>query len=104
MRSIISKFAVVVTVFLLGLTFISGSAYADDSDGNASQGAAMSISISPVSKILQLTPSTSYDDIFKVTNNSSSPMDFEVYAAPYSYNYSEDNDSYSLGFNKHPDH
>ena len=100
MRSIINKFAVVVAVFLLGLVFVGGNVYADDSDDSANQNAAMSISISPVSKILQLSSSSSYDDTFKVTNNSNSPMDFEVYAAPYSYNYSEDNNSYSLGFNK----
>lgn len=97
MRSFISKFSIVAIVFALGLTFICGSAYADDNDSN---GGGTSISISPVSKILQLSPSSTYEDVFKVTNNSNAPMDFEVYAAPYAYNYSEGDDSYKLGFNR----
>lgn len=60
--------------------------------------AATSISISPVSKILQLEPNTIYEDSFKVTNNGGGTMDFEVYASPYSYSYSEADDEYRLGF------
>ena len=69
-----------------------------ESEAEQIMAAATSISISPVSKILQLLPSTVYEDTFKVTNNGSGVMDFEVYASPYSYTYSEDDDEYKLGF------
>lgn len=61
--------------------------------------AATSISISPVNKILQIEANSVYEDTFKVTNNGSSDMEFEVYASPYSYTYSEDDNEYKLGFN-----
>ena len=53
------------------------------------QKASTSISITPVSKILKLEPSTEYKDSFTVTNNGSETMEFEVYASPYSFTYSE---------------
>lgn len=61
--------------------------------------AATSISISPVNKVLQIEANSVYEDTFKVTNNGSSDMEFEVYASPYSYTYSEDDNEYKLGFN-----
>ena len=101
MRSFIKKvLALVVTVFLMGATLFNGSIYANETDNGAASGAATSISISPVSEVLQLTPSTTYDDSFKVSNNGDSPMEFEVYAAPYAYIYSEDEDAYKLGFSR----
>lgn len=101
MRSLIKKIVAVVSIFALGLVFMSHSSYADESnDSGDSNGAGTSISISPVSKILQLSPNSVYEDVFKISNNSKSEMDFEVYAAPYAYNYSEEDDSYRLGFNR----
>lgn len=96
MRSIISKITVGLLAFVVGLLFVVNNAYADETSG----GGGTSISISPVSKILQLSPSSTYDDVFKITNNGDSAMEFEVYAAPYAYNYSEEDDSYKLGFNR----
>ena len=93
MKSIISKLALAIVSILAFALVGSRGVYADEGIGT-------SISISPVSKILQLQPSTSYEDHFTITNNSESPMDFEVYAAPYAYIYSETDDAYKLGFNK----
>ena len=59
-----------------------------------------SISITPVSKVLQLSASSTYDDVLSVTNDGNEQIRFEVYAAPYSYVYSEESDSYALGFSK----
>ncbi|MDO4526504.1 MAG: hypothetical protein Q4B87_00195 [Candidatus Saccharibacteria bacterium] len=99
MKSLLRKTLVVmVAVFVATALSFTGSAYADDNSGSA-QDVATSISISPVNKILQLESNSVYEDSFKVTNNSSSKMDFETYAAPYSFTYSEDTDSYNLGFN-----
>lgn len=101
MRSLVKKFSVVAVVALmLGITVFNGNIYADETEEANTQDAATSISISPVSEVLQLSPSSVYDDVFKVSNNGDSPMDFEVYAAPYAYIYSEDEEAYKLGFSK----
>lgn len=100
------------TVALVGLTILSGVAfslvnlaYAEDSQGEETETAeevknGTSISITPVSRIFQLSPNSTYDDVLKVTNDGSSAINFEVYAAPYSYVQSEETGDYSLGFNK----
>ena len=62
--------------------------------------AATSISISPVNKILKLEGDSVYEDTFKVTNNGDEKMEFEVYASPYSYTFSESSNEYQLGFNR----
>jgi hypothetical protein len=93
-KSIIRKISVVVLAVLLGVAFVAnGKAYADENVGT-------SISISPVSKILQLSANSVYEDSFKISNNGGSDMKFEVYAAPYAYTYSESDDTYQLGFSR----
>ena len=72
-------------------------AFADETDELMQ--AATSISISPVNKVLQISASSVYEDTFKVTNNGANDMEFEVYASPYSYTYSENDNEYQLGFN-----
>ena len=88
---------------LLGMVMFQNIevAYAEENDEAAElTKAATSISISPVSKILQLQPNTVYEDSFKVTNNGDDDMPFEVYASPYSYTYSEETNAYQLGFTR----
>ena len=105
MKHILTKF---VTVAFVGLTILFGvafsltsSTYAEDNQEQETeaQKPGTSISISPVSRIFQLNASSTYEDVLKVTNDGSDIINFEVYAAPYSYVYSEENDAYSLGFN-----
>lgn len=105
MKHILTKF---VTVAFVGLTILFGvafsltsSTYAEDNQEQETeaQKPGTSISISPVSRIFQLNASSTYEDVLKVTNDGSDVINFEVYAAPYSYVYSEENDTYSLGFN-----
>ena len=101
MKSLFKKVsALALSVLMMGTVITSGNIYADESDEGEIPNAATSISISPVSEVLHLTPSTVYDATFKVSNNGDSPMDFEVYAAPYAYIYSEDEDAYKLGFSR----
>lgn len=88
--------ALVVAVILSTVFCFGGTVYAEE--GNEAKFGGMSISISPVSKVLDLEADSVYEDSFKVTNNSKSPMDFEVYASPYSYTYSEEDSEYKLGF------
>lgn len=95
----LAKVSLSLLALLLGSTVFFNVAWAEgESEAEQIMAAATSISISPVSKILQLLPDTTYEDSFKVTNNGSGVMDFEVYASPYSYTYSEDDDEYKLGF------
>ena len=103
MRSLTSRITAIVASVLFGAVATCGisgvnNVLADESD--ELKAAATSISISPVSKILQLAPNSVYDDSFKVTNNSNANMEFEVYAAPYSYTFSEADESYKLGFSR----
>ena len=105
MKSILTKFtcSIVVGVLVLAGAFLisSGSAYAENEQNDETSETmtiGTSISITPVSRVFQLSPDSEYEDILKVTNDGATPISFEVYAAPYSYVYSEENDSYSLGF------
>ena len=97
MGSLIKKFSVVALALFVGVVFVLNSnTYADEEGGSGGT----SISISPVSKILQISASSVYEDTFKISNNSESPMRFEVYATPYAFSYSEEDDAYKLGFSK----
>ena len=92
-----------LTLFLGSVFCVSANVLAEEvegDNGNEVTEAATSISISPVSKVLQLSPNTVYEDSFKISNNGSSPLNFEVYASPYSYTFSEEDDEYRLGFSK----
>lgn len=101
MKSYMKKISTALAVLALGLCFgISAPAAHAEGESDLTKTAATSISISPVNKILQLAASSVYEDSFKVSNNGPNEMEFEVYAAPYSYTYSEEDASYKLGFNK----
>lgn len=76
---------------------VNGSVFAE-SESEELVKAVTSISISPVNKVLQIEANSVYEDTFKVTNNGAGDMEFEVYASPYSYTYSESDDEYKLGF------
>ena len=56
------------------------------------------ISISPISEIVQLSSDTPYESTFTVTNDGDDSINFEVFVAPYSYIYSDADQSYTLGF------
>ena len=92
MKHTISKLFATGLIVFGGFFCVNSPAFAEDGG--------TSISISPVSKVLSLTANTTYEDSFKVYNNGSGEMRFEVYAAPYSYTYSETDDEYRLGFSR----
>ena len=101
MKSII-KYTSLALAFL-GCVFCFNSYYAfaedlSEADLQEAAAAATSISITPVSDVVTLTPSTVYENTFKVTNNGAEPMEFEVYAAPYSYTATSEEGDYSLNF------
>lgn len=105
MKSLISKISCVAVSILVGSVFcLSHSVFAEEEEKTDVASdivkAATSISISPVSKVLQLEPDKVYSDTFDVTNNGTEQMKFEVYASPYSYTLSEADNEYKLGFSR----
>ena len=98
MNKILRGFTVVLAGFcaLLGT---SGTVFAEGEGGEETK-PATSISISPVNKVMKLEPGKTYDDSFKVMNNGSDVINFEVYASPYSYTKEEEGGEYKLGFSR----
>lgn len=72
----------------------------DEETSNTVEAPATSISLTPVYNVMQIASDSNYTDTFEVKNDGASKIDIEVYAAPYSYVYSEDEDAYKLGFSK----
>lgn len=68
-------------------------------ESSENQKTGTNISLTPVSKVLQISSNSVYEDDFTVTNDGDEDMEIEVYTAPYSYVYSSDEDTYKLGFN-----
>jgi len=103
MRKNISRWLCVFSLVALifGCSFMLGSSsYADEEEGGEEEKAptGTSISITPVSKILQIASDQVYKETFTVNNDGDSEMKIEAYAAPYSYVYSDEEDLYKLGF------
>ncbi|MBR0465423.1 hypothetical protein IJJ02_01380 [Candidatus Saccharibacteria bacterium] len=100
MKKITYKLLSLALVLGFGVGFLSAlPVWAEDSEEN-SEAVGTSISLSPVSKVLELSSKSTYDDSVQIKNDGKNDLDVEVYAAPYSYVYSEDDDVYKLGFNK----
>ncbi len=92
-------------VLLFGVGFVPAAVYADDGETEGdSVTAATSISLTPTNKTYMLASGSVYDDSFTVTNDSDSEMRVNVYAAPYSFVYSEEEDLYKLGYTHENDY
>lgn len=104
MKRLISKLVcavVVLTCFLVSQGYENTYAEENSSTDSASQNVTVygaDISISPISEIIQLSSSSVYEKQFTVTNDGDAAVNFEVFVAPYSYIYSEADDTYTLGF------
>ena len=98
---------IALLAFIVGLgVAMPIGVYAEDNKPESSENSSekssvpgTNISLTPVSKILQISSNSVYEDSFTVTNDGDALMEIEVYSAPYSYVYSSENDSYQLGFN-----
>ena len=99
MKKILTKVLGLAALVALGLTFGQSGVYAEEETTGVDT-SGTSISITPVSNVISLSANSTYDYTFKVTNGGDSDMRFEVYAAPYSYTYVEDENEYKLGFSK----
>lgn len=93
------RISCILSLLMVGTIFcFPKTTFAEGEEVEEALKAATSISISPVNKIMKLEPNSVYEDSFNVTNGSNNKMDFEVYASPYSYVFSEDENEYRLGF------
>ena len=101
MKKQVVKGLLLTASLVLGLGLVlSNTTYAEEEETQAEQKTGgTSISITPVSNVLSISSSKEYDAKFTVNNDGSEEMRIEVYAAPYSYIHSEEDDSYKLGFN-----
>lgn len=97
--------SVILALLLSPAFFVLSNAYAEDEVAESEQSSETSnddtgtnISLTPVSKFYQLNAGSTYDDSFTVNNTGGRELAIEVFAAPYSYVHSEENDSYQLGF------
>ena len=97
-------FCKIITLALMvgfGVVFcLANPSFAEEESESAEAVGGTSISLSPVSNVLQLSSNSTYNNKFEVKNEGDSNMEIEVYAAPYSYVYSEEEDAYKLGFSK----
>ena len=102
----LKKLMVALMAFLMLGAFAGGGvAWADEESGGdgaeeAAKVSGTNIGLMPVSKVLQISSESSYEDKITITNDGNEEIEVEVYAAPYSYVYSEEDGIYRLGFNK----
>ncbi|MBR2725091.1 hypothetical protein IKE97_00370 [Candidatus Saccharibacteria bacterium] len=83
---------------LVNLTYAEEEKSGNTEEEQSEESFGTSISISPVSDVIQLSSSSVYENSFEVKNDGKKEIDIEVYAAPYSYVFSEDTNAYQLGF------
>lgn len=102
MKRTISNIVLASTVVALAFSFFAINTYADENSDEVTaelSAPKTSLTLMPVSRTLQLSSSSVYDGSLTVTNDGDENMKVEVYAAPYSYVYSQEEDLYKLGFN-----
>ncbi len=108
MKKILLNIGAAAITILGGVYWFGFTAFAEGEENTAESAeeqtsetstVSTSISVTPVSKILQLSAGETYDNTFSINNDGGRALDVEVFAAPYSYVYSEETDSYQLGFN-----
>ncbi len=95
-RNIVSTLAISVMT-ILSLGFFVGQVYAED-EGTSEEVAGTSIRLSPANFVVQLPPDTVVENTFEIKNEGDSEIKVEVYASPYSYVYSDEEEQYKLGF------
>ena len=100
MKKTIINTLVVGLVAVLGFGVFAANTYAEEEAQDTEKEAPKtSMTIMPVSRTLQISSESSYDGTLTVTNDGDEELKVEVYAAPYSYVYSDEEDTYKLGFN-----
>ena len=103
MRIFIINSVLVGLITVLGVGLVTINTYADEGEGETENSKSVevpktSLTLTPVSRTLEIASNSSYDGTFSVANDGAEEVKIEVYAAPYSYIYSEEDDLYKLGF------
>lgn len=99
-RGVIIKTAIISLVAVLGFGLVVTSVYAEgENNSEAAEAAKTSLTLTPVSQTLEIASNSSYNGTMSVANDGDGEVKIEVYAAPYSYVYSSDEDIYKPGFN-----
>lgn len=98
MKKIIN-IAVISLIALVGLGVATSNAFAEGEEAKPEE-SKTSLTLSPVSQTLDISSESSYDGVMSVTNDGNEEVQIEVYAAPYSYVYSDEDDTYKLGFSQ----
>ena len=75
-----------------------GEEAVETKDAEQTQVGGTSISLMPVSKVLQISANSEYEDTMTVNNDGEEEIKIEVFAAPYAYIFSEEEQMYKLGF------
>lgn len=99
MNSKISRMTTFALTMIIGIGFCLTDVAMAEENNNDNTTNTTSISLSPTSNVLNISSKSEYTGEFDVTNHGENNMKIEVYAAPYSYTYSESNDSYQQSFN-----
>ena len=99
MRKTAISMMVASVVGLFGIGIFVANTFAEENTENESNAPATSMTLMPVSTTLSLSSDSTYDGTMTVTNDGDTDMKVQVYATPYFYVYSENDDSYKLGFN-----
>ena len=97
----------IVAMLLVGVMAVLGistlttnlNTYAEENSENDNAEAKTGLTLKPLNKTFQISSNSSYDGEISVTNDGSEATKIKVYASPYSFVYSEDEDTYKLGFN-----
>ncbi|MBR3256311.1 hypothetical protein IKG10_01430 [Candidatus Saccharibacteria bacterium] len=104
MKKKISNALAACLLVILSLGFFVGQVYAEENSAetkNTSETTAgTSIRLSPANLVVNLPSDTVIENKFEIKNEGDSEIKVEVYASPYSYVYSEEEDQYKLGFSK----
>ena len=105
-KKVVSILLVTVALFLaFGIPAVNVHAEEEENNDEMTIPAPKtSLTLKPVSKTLQISPSSTYDGSFSVSNDGDSDTKVEVHASPYSYVYSDQEDVYKLGFNHENDY
>lgn len=99
MKKRIIKTALAVMMLLgVGVIFVGGAYAEGEENASGNNEVQASLTLSPVSKTLQISSNSVYDDTITVTNDSEQVTTVAIYPKPYSYVYSEQDDDYKLGF------
>ncbi len=99
-RNIIAMLLVgAMTALGLGALVANPNTYAEENSGGANAEMRTGLTLEPLSKTIQISSNSAYDGTFTVRNDSSETIKIKVYASPYSYVRSGNEDTYELNYN-----